>query len=648
MAEVLFSPSGLDPSDAQNAPSNDRTNTPEYTPTADEQKLLKKLNGMFLQAKKAREKVDNKWVDRYRFFRGKQWSETRPTFRHAEVINQIFKIIESTVPIMTDSKPRFEMLPQEPSDIQIAEILNQLADWDWTRGNWSYQLTELLFDSHIYGTGISSLKFDQSADDGLGKIEYDISDPFYCYPCKRALDTNRKCSEFFYAEILDIQEIKKRYPEKGKYVKGNGTNEAVLSRESADVSPYARLISPTDGYVYTNENPKNYAQNKETVLFECFWYPDDFEEKEKVEVDDNGQPTKTYQQIKKYPNGRYTVWADDIILIDKANPLETGIIPYQRIVNYVDPRQFWGISELENLEGPQQVFNKVLSFALDVLVLMGNPVWIVDANSGVDVENIYNRPGEIITKNVGSEVRRETGVQLQPYILEIIEKMKMWMDEVSGANDITRGVRPDGVSAALAIQELQQAAQTRIRQKSRFLDNYLQTFGQHYLDLVFQYYTIPQVVRVTNKQDPTLQNYFKFHVENIDDEMTGESKKVIRITPYNRNDVGEYKEGEEKIMALNKKFDVKVTTGSSLPFSKVEKEQRLFNLYDRKIIDAEQVLKDMEYPNYQAILSRMMEAQAAQAAAEQQGGGGNGNLQAPDMMGASDGGMESNEEMPTL
>jgi hypothetical protein len=66
-----------------------------------------------------------------------------------------------------------------------------------------------------------------------------------------------------------------------------------------------------------------------------------------------------------------------------------------------------------------------------------------------------------------------------------------------------------------------------------------------------------------------------------------------------------------------------VTTGSALPFAKAEKEQKLLQLFDRGIIDPQEVLQGTDYPNWETVLQRVQERQAAaaqaQAAAQQQG-----------------------------
>jgi hypothetical protein len=364
--------------------------------------------------------------------------------------------------------------------------------------------------------------------------------------------------------------------------------------------------SPVDDKLYLEQdgNPSDSLDKDKALVLTVFIKDDEaFEEFEK-EVD--GQ--KVYEQRKKYPNGRRLIVCSDVLLEDGPNPYEDGDIPFARWQNYVLPREFWGISEVEQLESPQRIFNKLISFALDVLTLMGNPVWIVSTDSDVDTENLFNRPGLIIEKNPGSEVRREEGTQLQPYVLQLIDRMQQWFNDIAGTQDVTRGATPGSVTAASAISSLQEAAQTRVRQKSRNLDCYLQTVGQQYASRVMQYYTAPRVFRLTNNEGAT--RYFKAMFEG----------GTATVQQWNAEGQGW---SEPVKLQAQGKLDVKVTTGSALPFAKAEKEQKLLQLFDRGIIDPQEVLQGTDYPNWETVLQRVQERQAAaaqaQAAAQQQG-----------------------------
>ncbi len=86
----------------------------EYTPNTEDRKTIKLVNQIFEKNKKHRKKFDANWLSDYKMFRGKQWQEQRPSYRHSEVINLIFKSIQGQVPILTDSSPTFEFMPQAP------------------------------------------------------------------------------------------------------------------------------------------------------------------------------------------------------------------------------------------------------------------------------------------------------------------------------------------------------------------------------------------------------------------------------------------------------------------------------------------------------------------------------------------------------
>lgn len=590
-----------------------------YEPTPDEEKAIKLVDKLFQKAKNARKSYDEKWLDYYRMFRGKQWKDARPSYRHSEVINLIFRAIQSEIPILTDAMPKPEFIPSEPTDFELARILNDVLDSDWTYNNWSYQLTEALYDSHLYGNGFGCLKYDEDACDGLGGIVFESSDPFYQFPDPSSRNVNDRSRYYVEAEPKDVEILKQLYPDKAQYIKADILD---ISKRDKQLGEQVRYKSPTDNRTVM-EGSSSYDLDARNEALEITCYIKDMEtvEDEIKEMGDDGQEKVSYVQRLKYPKGRKIVTVNGVLCLDEPITYEDSKFPYIRLTNYILPREFWGMSEVEQLESPQKIFNKLISFTLDVLTLMGNPIWVVDNTSGVDTDNLFNRPGLIVEKEPGSDVRREEGVQLQPYVLQMIDRMKSWFDDISGSNDVSRGVRPEGVTAASAITALQDAAQTRLRQKTRNLDAFMQEFGQMYLSRVFQYYDVPRVFRIT--ADDNSIKYFKFHIDKQIDPQSNEEYKVARVREFKEgiDDAGSrmFYLGEEKQYDVRRRFDVKISTGSNLPFEKSRIESQSYNLFDRGIIDAEEVLKNIRYPNAESLVKRMAEKAQQQAQAEMQG-----------------------------
>jgi hypothetical protein len=588
-----------------------------YEPSDEERKAIHMVKRLFERAKRHRAKYDTNWLHYYQMFRGRQWTDQRPSYRHSEVINMIFKSIQNQVPLQTDSRPRIGFVAKEPEDLEFAQILSELCESDWENNNWLMRLTEVLYDSSLYGIGYSTESYNQDLNLGQGSATYQSVDPLECYPDPDAYEINDRenphRSEFFIrAEPIDVDKLKAEYPNKADYIK---PDLATLLSDDRSDSHQIKVRSALDARVVTDHmgaTSQSMAENK-ALKITC-WVRDNTVVEEMVKCTDlDGNEYPEYEQRLKFPNGRKICIASDVLLDDGDNPFDDGEFPYSKHVNYMLPREFYGISEVENLEGPQKTFNKLVSFALDVLTLMGNPVWINPSSSGVDSETLTNRPGLVVEPNdPGHGMQRLEGVQLQPYVMQLIQSFQQWFDDEAGTNDITRGIQPTGVSAASAISQLQDAAQTRIRQKSRFIDAYLGSVARHWLARVLQFYTVPRVHRVTSREGAA--KYFRFSVAK-----TSEGETVMRYTPY-KSVGGSLEEQQTRERIIQGQFDVQITTGSSLPFAKADKEQRLFSLFDRGIIDAQEVLNGLDYPNAKELIQRMQQKAEAQAAAQQQPG----------------------------
>jgi hypothetical protein len=598
---------------------NQQTSSDMPDQTDEELALVKRTLDGFYKFKNYRKRYDAKWLDYYRLMRGQQWDYRRPKWKNSEVINFIWQAIQSQIPLQTDVRPRFSYLPQEPGDMEFAEILDSIAESDFEKNNWLRTVFEVIFDGYLYGIGYSSMNYDQEADYGMGSAVYVSEDPFFCYPHPDANEINDGESDiFYYVRPVETAKLKRAFPDRAEYLKPDIIDR--VKKDRADLKTFSMQ--------YFNSN-RDLAEGAwrgssetcsddvpRTLVVECYMKPVDVEEKEEEEAkegegegEEKDEGSK-YVVTKKYPNGRHIVVACGMILHDGPLPYEDNMIPFSKYNNYILPREFFGVSEVEQLESPQIVFNKMLSFFLDAMALTGNPIWIVDSNSEVDTDNLANIPGSVVEKNPGSEVRREQGLGINPSAFSLLDRLVGWFNTVAGqSGELSQGEAPGGVTAASAIEQLVRISRTRVRQKQRNLDGYMKDAGMQYMNRVLEFYTVPKIFRITNKDGS--QMFRKFRVER---ENGGQRRAVV--SDFEQTTNGQMIEGPERNIILKGRLDVRVTTGSELPFDVADNERKALALFDRGIIDVEEVLTRIEYPNKEKVLNRI--AQQQQMAAQQQ------------------------------
>lgn len=581
----------------------------------EDQRTVRMIMKIFHKHKKARSHYDRNWMHYYRLFRGDQWDGVKmPRFRQKEVVNMIWQAIQNSQSQQVDVRPRISYVPREPNDMPFAKTLNDIVNADWERHNWLVDMTEMILDGYIYGTGYGQVGYDPDIDYGMGSATFSSEDPFYLYPTPESKEINGPRSvAFIKAEPVDTSWLKSEHPDHADNIKADITD--VISSSKASINDFTFKSTNTDLDMpdLTILRGSEKSDNK-TLLITAYLKPSDTEEVEQmVETDDGTEQTKSV--IKKvYPYGRVVKIASGIVLEDTDHlPFSNGLFPFVKYVNYILPREFYGVSEVEQLESPQRTFNKLLNASLEILNLMGNPVWVVDTASGVNPRTLTNRTGAVIEKEPGSEVDRLAGQNLNPSALQLIDRMEVWFNNVAGTQEVSQGDTPGSVSAASAIEALQEAARTRVKQKQRNLDATIRDWGQQYADIVLEKYSKPRVFRVTGDDGST--KFFRFNTEKVDVDGKQVTKAVIR--EFNQKDDGTLvADNEVKEMLISSRFDVQVSTTSSLPFAKSKQEERALNLFDRGIIDEQEVLTTLEYPNKDAVLSRLEQRKAEAAQAE--------------------------------
>ena len=174
------------------------------------------------------------------------------------------------------------------------------------------------------------------------------------------------------------------------------------------------------------------------------------------------------------------------------------------------------------------------------------------------------------------------------------------------------------MNSALMLEGYVEASQTRPRMKNRNLDFFLQDAGELALSRYLQFYTQPRVFRITNKEG--YPEWIEFYISTIED-MNGKPVKVAKIQRRNTID-GRIVVGDQQQVEVKGAPDVRVISGSALPYAKALKNQTAGKMFTDGAIDQEEYLKAIDWPNYEEVIKRM-KAQAdqdAQAAAAAQGG----------------------------
>jgi hypothetical protein len=610
--------------DPMSAPSEGNADIGVEGQSQAQRQTVRMVEKLFSRYRQHRMSHDKHWVENYKIFRGRQWKEARPSYRNSDVLNYIYSEIQTIVPIMTDARPNIETVPENPEDFEFSQIMTQLLRSKWDRDLFSQIVVEAIVDANLYGIAITEQPWNQDLLSGLGDYEFNTVDPMYCYPDPRMRDINDSYGTGFITAVpTDIAEIKRKWPKYGHLVKADLSDLDTAKTAKLDMNDY-RIRSATDNLTLVQgERPADENQANQALLITA-WLKDETMVEEKIRVEDKfGKKVTKFQQKKKYPNGRKVVIAAGVLLEDEENPYLDGKMPFARLVDHMLPREFFGEGEVAQLKGPQAIINKLWSHAMDVLELMGNPIWKNPTGSGVFSDTITNQPGLVIDHNDGFEPRREMGEDVQPSVWQAFDRIQNVFEKISGVNEVTQGATPRNASG-VAIDSLQEAAQTRIRLKSRHVEAWLTQVGQQFASRILQFYSTPRIIRITD--NPEAEKYFKIAIDDVLDESGEVQKKVATVQTFEQTPEGILAPQGTRQFDIKGNLDIRITTGTTLPFARAQKKAQAKELFQLGIYDAEDLLNDLEHPSKEKIIEKFnarkqAEMEAAMAAQQQNLGG---------------------------
>jgi hypothetical protein len=104
-----------------------------------------------------------------------------------------------------------------------------------------------------------------------------------------------------------------------------------------------------------------------------------------------GVARRRHSVVEGWTAADFELWLDGALVDAKANPYR--FIPFVIFPNLREPKQFWGVSDIEAVREPVRELNRALSQLSMILELSGNPIAVLE--NVTESQDIAVRPGAV-------------------------------------------------------------------------------------------------------------------------------------------------------------------------------------------------------------------------------------------------------------
>lgn len=485
--------------------------------------------------------------------------------------------VEESVALAVEQLPRPSAAPKQASQEQFAGALNYFMTEECDANDFDLVVARAMFDSKLFSVGFIKQTVDMEQTGPLGqpgRIIFKNVDPRHVYPDPYAKSWRWEDMRYLVVvEPQDLSDIRARFP--GASLEVAPEDDCSIKSEEGATLGWEPSIG--DDYVVG-------ARHRARVI-ECWlkddrkvWHPMTDPKTDEEYVDEDGRPLGTFK--KKYPGGRLLIVANGVLLADTHNPFRHKQPPYTAFQSRIS-RKLFGYGDVELIGMIEDKINQLHKDALRNLRVAMNTPWVVDHNAFDAAEKFHmltNDPGMVLPVTPGARVERLVAGELPVSLFNFVNWMKSQFDDMLGVQPVLRGQLEKGSQlSAEAVENLQVSSTSRIRLKSRLMENALKHLGQLLQWNIRQFY-------------PS-----EFAVE-MRDPRSGEQIKVS----WSAN-------------AAESDYAISIEAGSSLPGSKGAKQESFRQLYKDGLIDREYAIQGMELPGADTLIKRMNDREEALA-----------------------------------
>jgi hypothetical protein len=495
--------------------------------------MLSVVMSAFIAAQSARRPYQDRWERYYRIYRS--WVQRGKSDWHSKVFIPIaFWIIESITPHLVANLPKFLALPVGPEDVPGSKLMETAMDWAVSNSNLYVELVKGTKSSLRYGTGI--YKVYQRQD--IRRARKLVPAPPTPLTAKRQVptidpETGTQAVDTNGEPLWETQEVEVgQTPGQGMiwqpytYSAYDGPAAEAIDIFNFWPAPEADSIETSRYVIHRTYRDLRYV--KDRVSEGVFVQPFNMTLEEIGDISEepnlrrlsqiglgsmSNDPTRKPVELLEYwdDEGRViTVANRKAILRAHENPFDHGQKPFVRQVDFLAEHEFWGIGEIEPLEGQQDLINALTNQRVDNIRLVLNAMFAVNTREIEDLGDLKSRPGGVVRVR-GDMPPREAieRIDFGDVTSSAFQEAQMQMDYVeraSAVNAYTMGQdSPSLNDTATGVSLLQEAGTGRFSLKTRLAELMaLRPLARMYGGLLLQFTTEPKTLRILGPQGEQL------------------------------------------------------------------------------------------------------------------------------------------------
>lgn len=475
------------------------------------------------------------WREYDDYYLAEQWASQRASWRPDPVVNYVSYVVDQKKPQLTNNRPTGIILPVAEGDEEAAKLFTQVTDVIADRVDLDSVVDEVVHTGLLLDVAWFYTYWDESLSGGSverkniwkGDVVVESIDPSNLFWDPQA------------TEIDDARWVIYAVPKTTQWIK---------ETFGIDVEPDAVQSFETEIY----DRPGT-EQGKGRVMFYARWSRKDGQLDVKYAA--GGEILKKIERV--YKHGEY---------------------PFVPFVAKKRRKSIVGISEVRNIMNNQKLLNKLIEMPTTSALLTANPIAILNRKAGVSKDHWVSKPGMVWETSLDNPSQAVHWLQPPTFsgdVYKLTDMLTTYIEKIGGVYDAMTGETPSGVTAASAIQLLQEQGSIPIKGIARNLYSSLKRVYKQMIMLVQENYTETRYIRITGDEGGT--EFVAF-----------EGAKYADVD-----------------------FDVKVSAGPSTPMSRAYITQLADDLFNKQLLLGSEYV-DMQdgLPNKERVVARLREMES--------------------------------------